>query len=621
MRGGSAYDLIRISWSERGLMRPVFAVLAVGGLVISTLASYAFGLAEGGDIGSLVTIGTIAAACTLVVLRAVTRHAVAERWPTVRRLRIVGMSARRLRVALLTETAAIAVAAALVSAVLARYLVTPLLTPYLVSLEVVPAHTPARWRLGAVVVTVVGTGLVALGGTFGASLTLTRLEPADTSPPGPAAGSGGASRTAVYGLGLVAMAVCASFLLKAVLATRSDETAFLLGALLLICLMALLCGTWRGVVRGCSGVVNRLRRLPASAPALVSRRWRERQHQVTVVSATVIATMMAVFLGGYPTATDAMARHRLQDMIGERLVAQTTLTASEAGAQVLEGDGVVMAKGRAVLGNRSASTAVDGGQWGQSVTLLGGDGADDWLAALGATVRSPGAVVTRQEALRSGVVPGDELVLSGQDGSSVETTITDVVDMPSTFGDYLITDPTAVGFATGRVTALLGHTQEAREGWTVQPASVWIQALAPGSAVSDSGGAGTRETPLLVGAPLALCLTLAAAATATTVVARRPDLRMLERLGMPQWQRAGALARSVMVDTLCAGAVAAVVSMGLLALTIRPYAALIGIGPAVPWLQLSYYAAVPIAIWLVSTASALRFAVRRTPVAASEARG
>ena len=87
-----------------------------------------------------------------------------------------------------------------------------------------------------------------------------------------------------------------------------------------------------------------------------------------------------------------------------------------------------------------------------------------------------------------------------------------------------------------------------------------------------------RETPLLVGAPLALCLTLAAAATATTVVARRPDLRMLERLGMPQWQRAGALARSVVVDTLCAGAVAAVVSMGLLALTIRPYAALIGIG-------------------------------------------
>ena len=602
MRGGSAYDLIRISWSERGLMRPVFAVLTVGGLVISTLASYAFGLAEGGDIGSLVTIGTIAAACTLVVLRAVTRHAVAERWPTVRRLRIVGMSARRLRVALLTETAAIAVAAALVSAVLARYLVTPLLTPYLVSLEVVPAHTPARWRLGAVVVTVVGTGLVALGGTFGASLTLTRLEPADTSPPGPAAGSGGASRTAVYRLGLVAMAVCASFLLKAVLATRSDETAFLLGALLLICLMALLCGTWKGVVRGCSGVVNRLRRLP-------------------VVSATVIATMMAVFLGGYPTATDAMARHRLQGMIGERLVAQTTLTASEAGAQVLEGDGVVMAKGRAVLGNRSASTAVDGGQWGQSVTLLGGDGADDWLAALGATVRSPGAVVTRQEALRSGVVPGDELVLSGQDGSSVETTSTDVVDMPSTFGDYLITDPTAVGFATGRVTALLGHTQEAREGWTVQPASVWIQALAPGSAVSDSGGAGTRETPLLVGAPLALCLTLAAAATATTVVARRPDLRMLERLGMPQWQRAGALARSVVVDTLCAGAVAAVVSMGLLALTIRPYAALIGIGPAVPWLQLSYYAAVPIAIWLVSTASALCVSVRRPPVAASEARG
>jgi len=84
MTSGSARDLVRISWSERDLLKPVLAVLTVGGLVISTLASYAFGLAEGGDIGSLVTIGAIAIVCTLVVLRAVTRHAVAERWAMAR---------------------------------------------------------------------------------------------------------------------------------------------------------------------------------------------------------------------------------------------------------------------------------------------------------------------------------------------------------------------------------------------------------------------------------------------------------------------------------------------------------------------------------------------------------
>lgn len=196
MTSGSARDLVRISWSERDLLKPVLAVLTVGGLVISTLASYAFGLAEGGDIGSLVTIGAIAIVCTLVVLRAVTRHAVAERWAMARRLRIIGMSARHLRLALLIETAALALVAALTGTVLTRYVVVPLLTPYLVSMDVVPAGTSARWRLNATLLTVLGTALVAFVGTFGASLTLTRVEPAGTAPPGRANGPHGALRMA-----------------------------------------------------------------------------------------------------------------------------------------------------------------------------------------------------------------------------------------------------------------------------------------------------------------------------------------------------------------------------------------------------------------------------------------
>ena len=182
--------------------------------------------------------------------------------------------------------------------------------------------------------------------------------------------------------------------------------------------------------------------------------------------------------------------------------------------------------------------------------------------------------------------------------------MTDVVDMPSTFGDCLVTDAAAAGFVTGPVAMLLRGARDAPEGWEVQQGSAWVQALAPGSAVSNSGGSGSLETPLLVGAPLALCLTLAAAATATTVVARRTDLRVLDLLGMPRWQRARALILSVAVDTLYVGIVAMAVGLALLTLVIRPYATMIGVRPIIPWAQLSYVA-VPVVIWLVSTASAL----------------
>lgn len=603
MTSGSARDLVRISWSERDLLKPVLAVLTVGGLVISTLASYAFGLAEGGDIGSLVTIGAIAIVCTLVVLRAVTRHAVAERWAMARRLRIIGMSARHLRLALLIETAALALVAALTGTVLTRYVVVPLLTPYLVSMDVVPAGTSARWRLNATLLTVLGTALVAFVGTFGASLTLTRVEPAGTAPPGRANGPHGALRMAARLLGVLVLTVCTVLLLRVVTSTRSDETAFLLGVLALICLIVLLCMVGRAVAAGCGRAAAHLPWPRVSAPALLSRRWHEHRHQVTVISATVIATMMCVFLGGYPAATDTMARHRLQEVVGQDRVARAVLPAMEARTQVTEGDGVILAEGKAVIRNPGA-TATGGEEQVQSITVLGGSEAGDWLASLGATAGTPGVVVTRQGALHLGVAPGDELVLSGRGEGPVRVAVTDVVDMPSTFGDCLVTDAAAAGFVTGPVAMLLRGARDAPEGWEVQQGSAWVQALAPGSAVSNSGGSGSLETPLLVGAPLALCLTLAAAATATTVVARRTDLRVLDLLGMPRWQRARALILSVAVDTLYVGIVAMAVGLALLTLTIRPYATMIGVRPTIPWAQLSYIA-VPVVIWLVSTASAL----------------
>lgn len=608
MTAGTTGDLVRISWSQRDLMAPVLGVLIVGGVVLATLATFAVSLGDGGDVGSLVTMGAIAVACAFVVLRAVTRHAVGERWAMARRLRIVGMSGRRLRVFLLTETAAVAAAATALSVVLARYLAVPLLTPYLAGLGVVPAGTPATWRVGAVLATGAGTVLVALLGSFGATRALTRAEPAANTPPARASRSHRVMRL----LALVAAAGVGLGILRAVAATDSDESAFLLGLMAAICLVIVLSAVWDPLVRGTWRIGRRLRRAPAAVPSLLSHRWRERQHQTTLVTATAIATVAVVYLGGYPAATDAIARDRLDTVLAGRTVAVSDRHQTRADTQALlaNADGVVIADGQAVVQVAGATVDSYAPVWEQPITLLGGSDVERWLTSLGASDGgSPGVVLTRQEALRSGLGPGDALTLSALDGDLIAVSVVDVVAIPSTFGDYLVTDPAAADLVAGAPTLLLDSAHDAPRGWTEQPAHDWISSLPAGAAVSNSGGSGTLETPLLVGAPLALCLTLALAATVTTVTARRPDLRALMLLGITPRQRNAAVVRAVTADTLLAGVVAAALTLTLLTVVLRPYADATAISAVVPWSQLGL-TVVPGAFWVGCAVAAVATATR-----------
>src|SRR5699024_12718393 len=87
-----------VSWAQRGIYAAVVAALSAGAVVFAALIRLGSAMASGqGDPGSLAVIGAIAAACTIVVLDAITRHGISERWPALRRLRIIGLGSWSLR--------------------------------------------------------------------------------------------------------------------------------------------------------------------------------------------------------------------------------------------------------------------------------------------------------------------------------------------------------------------------------------------------------------------------------------------------------------------------------------------------------------------------------------------
>lgn len=69
-------QVARVSSSQRGIHLAMGATLSIGALVLAVLIllGSAMGPSQG-DPGTLAVIGLIAAACTVVVLDAVTRHA------------------------------------------------------------------------------------------------------------------------------------------------------------------------------------------------------------------------------------------------------------------------------------------------------------------------------------------------------------------------------------------------------------------------------------------------------------------------------------------------------------------------------------------------------------------
>ena len=107
-----------------------------------------------------------------------------------------------------------------------------------------------------------------------------------------------------------------------------------------------------------------------------------------------------------------------------------------------------------------------------------------------------------------------------------------LVAVPPALGSFIVdsTSP-AVAPATG-VRIAVGAGLKPTDGWTVLTSQHWVDALPPGKALSNSGGEGALEIPLLIGAPLLLCLALIGSATFIAVHARGDDLNKLVKIGI-----------------------------------------------------------------------------------------
>src|SRR5699024_6965545 len=121
-----------------------------------------------GDPGSLAVIGAIAAACTIVVLDAITRHGISERWPALRRLRIIGLGSWSLRGYLAGETVVLALIASVIGYATALLLI-PVLVPYLSTMEIVPPTVDPGPPLASVVHGAAASAGAALRAATGAA--------------------------------------------------------------------------------------------------------------------------------------------------------------------------------------------------------------------------------------------------------------------------------------------------------------------------------------------------------------------------------------------------------------------------------------------------------------------
>ncbi|WP_454050876.1 hypothetical protein [Cellulomonas sp. Marseille-Q8402] len=577
--------LVLVAWRERAVHAATFGVLFTGAIVTAALALLAAALTEGtGDVSSLVSVGVIAMLYTVVVLRAVSRHAVEERWPTSRRLRIVGLGARTLVLVRLTEAAAIATVASVLAIVAARSAAVPLLLPWLARLEIVPADIAPGMSPVALLSTVGVVVAASVLGTCGAARTLARAEPSATEPPRGRTATRGARSALV----VVSLAAGLSAVGAAITAT-SDLVAYVWCLVALVPAVVAISSGWTFVVLR----VARARRLMpfrVGPAALVSTAWRTRRHPSTVVLATAVATLVAVFMGGYPAANDAVARTRLAELLEGLDVAEPTDGSALTEAQVTEllgrSPGVVLADATAVVVTARAS--VPDGSMSRPITLVGGEGAAGWLAGL-APIAAPvegGVVVPAVEAGRSGLATGDPVWFADENRPTpaVEHEVAAVADMPGALGEYLLMDRSGElsGSSTGSARILLPAGAPAPRGWSTTSGDRWVRELPAGAATSNSGGAGTEETPLLVGAPLALCLALAVAATASTTLGRSDDLRALRATGASRGHLVQLVVRHTLADTWGVGAVAGATGVGLVGVALRPVVSETAVGTALP---------------------------------------
>ena len=557
-----------VSWAQCGIYAAVVAALSCGAAVFAALILLGSAMSSGqGDPGSLAVIGAIAAACTIVVLDAITRHGISERWPALRRLRIIGLGSWSLRSYLAVETVVLGLVASLIGYTAALLLV-PALVPYLSTMEIVPAALDPGPSLRTVAQVAALTTGVALLAATSAARRAARREPVSV---GLVAEPSALTRR----LGIaftVLLAALAGLSISQAVFTVSTQTGFLWGMLATASLLGFLSRIWRSLAgTAAQGVIAVHPRM--SAPAMVSSRWTTSAGRATTPAAVMLAIGLCVFVAGF----FAISEQAAEDRLGQVLAGTTVLTHPSGGADPaavdLDGTGVVLVQTEVTVG--------DSGHLEPAQMLSSAD-AEELLGAYvpdGTDLESPGLVITASSATETGLETGQTVTLGGDHGRA-DMRILAVATVPSTLGNlYMIDDTTssAASDATTVITAAAPPSVPA--GWQSAPADEWIADLPPGAAVSATGGQGISESPLLIGGPIALALALAVSSTAITTLARRDDITQLGLLGMSRTATLIAVARQALAVAVPPALVAWVLSALIVTAATAPYTSAVGIRP------------------------------------------
>lgn len=557
-----------VSWAQRGIYAAVVAALSAGAVVFATLILLASALNTGqGDPGSLAMIGAIAAACTIVVLDAITRHGISERWPALRRLRIIGLGSWSLRGYLAGETAVLALIASVIGYAAALVLI-PALVPYLSAMGIVPAGVAPGPSLGTAALVAAATTGVALVAASGAARRAARREPVSVglvAEPSALARRLGIAFTTV-------LAALAGLGISQALGAVSTQAGFLWGMLATVSLLSFLGRIWRSLAGKASQGVIAIRP-HMSAPAMVSSRWTTAAGRATTPAAVMLAIGLCVFFVGFA----AISEHAAKDRLSQVLAGTTVLTHSSAGADPaaldVDGNGVVLTQ---------TEVAVEGSSYLEPAQVLTSADAETFLGPYlpdGANLEGPGVVVTASSATETGLEAGQTVALDGDEGPT-ELPILAVATVPSTLGDLYLIDDTLSATSSGPMTVITtAAPRSVPAGWQSAAADEWIADLPPGAAVSATGGQGTSESPLLIGAPIALALALAISSTAITTLARREDITQLGRLGMSRTATLTAVARQALALTVPPALAAWALGALIVTAATTPYTSAVGVRP------------------------------------------
>lgn len=312
-------------------------------------------------------------------------------------------------------------------------------------------------------------------------------------------------------------------------------------------------------------------------------RKRGSSRSIGVTYGAIICVLGGTIFGGYYLVSDSTARSSWTTLLGDTYIDAVT---GDESNNIRDGRGIYLHE---IAGNVTSSDDAENFVWttpNSARSLL-----ETRLAGGQLDGASEGVAVTRFTADSLGVEVGDETLVE-VDGSALQ--IVAIVEVPNTFGSYFVAsdhepdNTTQLNQATRIVPSDAGPQSPIRVS-----ASTWIDQIPSGAAVSNSGGYGVAEAPLLMGAPILLGLTLMLSSRIVTLDNQRTDDQVLRVMGASRTTRCRLALTESVLDVYIPAAIGGLIAIGVVLWADRMMMSALGAFP-----DLVSVIALPGALWL-----------------------